>query len=181
MKWKTFFFLLLFIAAILYFIYDTGVWEQSFKPVIFDFLELDEQIGATFQDSVENAQRQDESALFLQDTVTELSTEEQIQENLFQQQQQEMEKLKKQLDVLTSGEIVEDETNLKKIAKIYEAMTPKEVAIISAEMNPKLFVKILANMKTRSAGKILNEITKSDPQKAVELSQLMVKLKGKKK
>ena len=71
--------------------------------------------------------------------------------------------------VLAPGE-EESDRDLKTLISFYQAMKPKNAALLLEKLPMQLAADVLASMKTREAGKILNVIA---PERAVRISRLM--------
>lgn len=71
--------------------------------------------------------------------------------------------------VLAPGE-EESDRDLKTLISFYQAMKPKNAALLLEKLPMPLAADVLASMKTREAGKILNVMA---PERAVRISRLM--------
>ena len=83
----------------------------------------------------------------------------------------EQEKLQFMLDqvILAQNQLADgEERSIRKLAKMYEVMKPKEAAVIAGNLNMDLLVKIVSRMKEKSAAKLIAEL---DTAKAVQLSK----------
>ena len=67
----------------------------------------------------------------------------------------------------------EEKENLKKLAKMYEAMKPVKVASIFNELEIETVAELLKRMKNRSSAKILGEIGQANAHKAAEISKMI--------
>ncbi|MBN1826863.1 MAG: hypothetical protein JW958_11410 [Candidatus Eisenbacteria bacterium] len=66
-----------------------------------------------------------------------------------------------------------DGENLARLVKVYDAMRPKQVALILNTMPERQASAILANMKEKSAASVLAEL---EPKKAARMSELIVRV-----
>ena len=80
---------------------------------------------------------------------------------------EELQRSKQQLNELLAEKSSEEIKKIKDLSKIYEKMDPVKAALALSGLEQQLAADLLANMKVKSAAKILDEISK---QKAVELS-----------
>ena len=71
--------------------------------------------------------------------------------------------------VLAPGE-EESDRDLKTLISFYQAMKPKNAALLLEKLPMQLAADVLASMKTREAGKILNVMAQ---ERAVRISRLM--------
>lgn len=92
------------------------------------------------------------------------------------------EKLAKIRDEIT-GSVVKmkagERKNLKRLAKVYEAMRPEDAALIVEKLSDKVVINILYLMKEKKSAGILEELAKSGNEgveRAARLSELMRKL-----
>jgi flagellar motility protein MotE (MotC chaperone) len=83
------------------------------------------------------------------------------------QKLQELQTLQENLKALLAQKKAKEVKKVKELSKIYERMTPDKAALAIAKLNDKLATEILADMKVRSAAKILDNL---DRKKATELS-----------
>ncbi len=79
----------------------------------------------------------------------------------------ELQKLQNKIQALLAEKSAVEKKRLKDLAGIYQKMSPNKAALALTGLEKMLAADLLANMKTKSAAKILDEISK---QKAVELS-----------
>lgn len=92
-----------------------------------------------------------------------------LQEDL-EQRLSELAKLREELSAaLTPGEQQSDR-ELKTLISFYQAMKPKNAAVLLEKLPEQLAADVLSSMKTREAGKILNVMK---PDRAVRISRLM--------
>ena len=83
----------------------------------------------------------------------------------------EQEKLQNLLDqvIAAQNQLADgEERSIRKLAKMYEMMKPKEAAEIASNLNMELLVKIVPRMKEKAAAKLIAEL---DTPKAVQLSK----------
>ncbi|SHO50716.1 MotE family protein [Desulfopila aestuarii] len=80
---------------------------------------------------------------------------------------EEMKALRKQIQTLLAAKSEEEVKKTQELAKIYEKMSPDKAALALAGLDKQLAADLLANMKVKSAAKILDQISQ---QKAKELS-----------
>ena len=80
---------------------------------------------------------------------------------------EELQAMQKTLKTLLAQKNTEELKKLKELGLIYEKMAPEKAGFALANMNDKLATDILANMKVKSAAKILNVL---DRKKTSELS-----------
>jgi flagellar motility protein MotE (MotC chaperone) len=72
---------------------------------------------------------------------------------------------------LAAGEVAVERTrSLKKLAKVYEAMPPKDAAAILSGMDVDIVLEVLRNMKERPAAQVLAAL---DPGRAAALSNML--------
>jgi flagellar motility protein MotE (MotC chaperone) len=86
---------------------------------------------------------------------------------------QEQEKLQALLDkvIEAQNQLADgEERSIRKLAKMYEMMKPKEAAEIAANLNMDLLVQIIPRMKEKSAAKLIAEL---DTGKAVQLTKAL--------
>jgi flagellar motility protein MotE (MotC chaperone) len=80
---------------------------------------------------------------------------------------EELQEVQKTLKAMTAQKDAAELKRIKELGKIYEKMTPEKAALALNNMDNKLAADLLANMKVKSAAKILNVL---DRKKASELS-----------
>lgn len=80
---------------------------------------------------------------------------------------EELKALRKQLETLLAAKTEEELKKTRDLAKIYEKMSPDKAAMALSGLDQQLAADLLANMKEKSAAKILDQISR---QKATELS-----------
>ena len=83
------------------------------------------------------------------------------------QKLEELRTMQKKLTALLAQKDAEELKRIQELGKIYEKMAPDKAAFSLAAMDDRLATDILANMKAKSAAKILNAL---DRKKASELS-----------
>ncbi len=82
----------------------------------------------------------------------------------------ELSSLREELaEVLAPGEEKSDR-ELETLISFYQAMKPKNAAVLLEKLPARLAADVLASMKTRQAGKVLNVMK---PERAVRISRLM--------
>ena len=79
----------------------------------------------------------------------------------------ELKKLRQEVEVLVAQKDAEEKTRIQDLSMMYEKMEPAKAARVLTTLETKLAVDILANMRQRSAGKILNNL---EGEKAAALS-----------
>jgi len=77
-------------------------------------------------------------------------------------------KLQKKIESLLEEKSAEEKKRLQDLAKIYEKMNPAKASMAIAGLDQQLAADLLANMKVKSAAKILDQ---SSEQKATQLSR----------
>lgn len=172
------FFTLLLLAAIGFFIYQLGLWEHKIKPRLYQWMELEQPHYATIADSILQVQKQQPLLDSLSNSGDSMQVEQEMQKNLIEQDLKTLDKMKKEIDSLLTLENADQAANLKKLAKIYEAMRPNEVAQLSLSIDDSILARILAIMKPRNAARVLGEITRQDPAKSAQLSKMILKLRA---
>ncbi len=80
---------------------------------------------------------------------------------------EELKLLQRTIEKLLAVKSEEEVKRTQELAKIYAKMSPDKAALAISGLNPQLAADLLANMKVKSAAKILDQITR---QKATELS-----------
>lgn len=80
---------------------------------------------------------------------------------------EELKKLQNKIESLLVGKSAKEKKKLEELATIYQKMSPLKAAMILTDLDQQLAADLLANMKVKSAAKILDQISK---QKATELS-----------
>jgi len=80
---------------------------------------------------------------------------------------EELRTLQNKIESLLASKSVKEKKKLKELAGIYQKMSPAKAALVLADLDQQLATDLLANMKVKSAAKILDQISK---QKATELS-----------
>ncbi|MCP4343726.1 MAG: hypothetical protein GY799_33850 [Desulfobulbaceae bacterium] len=80
---------------------------------------------------------------------------------------EELKKLQNKIESLLVGKSAKEKKMLKELATIYQKMSPAKAALVLTDLDQQLAADLLANMKVKSAAKILDRISK---QKATELS-----------
>jgi flagellar motility protein MotE (MotC chaperone) len=83
------------------------------------------------------------------------------------QKLEELRTMQKNLTTLLTQKDAEELKRIQELGKIYEKMAPDKAAFSLAAMDERLATELLANMKVKSAAKILNAL---DRKKASELS-----------
>jgi flagellar motility protein MotE (MotC chaperone) len=79
----------------------------------------------------------------------------------------ELKRLREEVEVLVAQKDAEENARILELSKMYEKMEPAKAARVLTTLETELAVEILANMKQKSAGKILNNI---EGEKAAALS-----------
>ena len=90
------------------------------------------------------------------------------------QKLEELRTMQKNLTTLLAQKDAEELKRIQELGKIYEKMAPDKAAFAMATMDEKLATDLLANMKVKSAAKILNVL---DRKKTSELSTTFSTLK----
>ena len=80
---------------------------------------------------------------------------------------EELKKLQNKIESLLVGKSKKEKKKLQELATIYQKMSPIKAALVLTDLDQQLAADLLANMKVKSAAKILDQISK---QKATELS-----------
>lgn len=80
---------------------------------------------------------------------------------------EELKTLQKKIESLLEAKSAEEKRRIKDLAGIYQKMSPAKAALAMSGLEQQLAADLLANMKVKSAAKILDQISK---QKATELS-----------
>jgi flagellar motility protein MotE (MotC chaperone) len=80
---------------------------------------------------------------------------------------EELKKLQNKIESLLVGKSAKEKKKLKELATIYQKMSPAKAALVLTDLDQQLAADLLANMKVKSAAKILDQISK---EKATELS-----------
>ena len=142
-----------------------------------DYLELREQTGETFQDSLETAKKTQMNVEEKKEMIQTIEKEQEMHKELLNRQKKEMDSIKTEIESLLTVKESDNEENLNALAGIYESMKPSEVALLAQNIDEKLLAKILVRMKTRKAAKVMDEITKTDPQKSASITDNIMKLK----
>lgn len=83
------------------------------------------------------------------------------------QKLEELQTMQKNIKTLLAQKDAEELKRIKELGKIYEKMAPDKAAFALANMDERLATNLLANMKAKSAAKILNVL---DRKKTSELS-----------
>jgi flagellar motility protein MotE (MotC chaperone) len=86
----------------------------------------------------------------------------------------ELRRLREEVEKLVAQKDEEENARILNLSKVYEKMDPSKAASIIATLETDLAVDILANMKQKSAGKVLNNL---EGEKAASLSVAFSKLK----
>ncbi len=81
---------------------------------------------------------------------------------------EELERSRKQLTALLAKKSAEEVKKIQDLSKIYEKMDPAKAALVLSGLDQQLAADLLANMKVKSAAKILDSLNK--PQ-ATEISK----------
>lgn len=80
---------------------------------------------------------------------------------------EELKKLQNKIESLLVGKSTKEKKKLQELATIYQKMSPAKAALVLTDLDQQLAADLLANMKVKSAAKILDQISK---EKATELS-----------
>lgn len=80
---------------------------------------------------------------------------------------EDLRNLQKKIETLLAEKTVEEKKRIKNLSAIYEKMAPDRAALAMMGMDPTLATELLANMKPKSAAKVLNML---DKQKTSQLS-----------
>lgn len=80
---------------------------------------------------------------------------------------EELRKLQTKIESLLVKKSLKEKKKLQELASIYQKMSPAKAALVISDIDQQLAADLLANMKVKSAAKILDQIPK---QKATELS-----------
>lgn len=91
-----------------------------------------------------------------------------IDEKLAQMKQQKV-----QLEELLAKKDQAEKDKIKNLSKIYESMEPGKAAMAISGLDQQLAAELLANMRTRSAAQILDNL---DNQQTTEISKLFLSL-----
>ncbi|MBW1635839.1 MAG: hypothetical protein JRC87_09500 [Deltaproteobacteria bacterium] len=73
----------------------------------------------------------------------------------------ELKKLQKKIELLLAEKSVEEKKRVKSLASIYERMTPEKASLALSGLDQQLAADLLANMKVKSAAKILDQTSKT--------------------
>jgi flagellar motility protein MotE (MotC chaperone) len=87
----------------------------------------------------------------------------------------ELRRMREEVEELVAQKNEEENARILNLSKMYEKMDPAKAAEVLATLKTGLAVNILANMKQKSAGKILNNL---DDAKAATLSVAFSKIPG---
>ncbi len=82
---------------------------------------------------------------------------------------EELKKLQNKIELLLAAKTAEERKRLKGLASIYEKMTPEKASLALSGLDQQLAADLLANMKVKSAAKILDQISRK---KATQLSTI---------
>lgn len=66
------------------------------------------------------------------------------------------------------------QAGLKQAAKLFASMKPTEAAVILCELDENLTKRIISEMDTRSAGKVMSALAESNPAYAAKVSKAML-------
>ncbi len=80
---------------------------------------------------------------------------------------EDLRNLQRKIETLLAEKTVEERKRIKNLSAIYEKMSPDRAALAMSGMDPTLATELLANMKAKSAAKVLNML---DKQKTSQLS-----------
>lgn len=80
---------------------------------------------------------------------------------------EELRKLQTKIESLLVKKSLKEKKKLQELASIYQKMSPAKAALVISDIDQQLAADLLANMKVKSAAKILDQIPQ---QKATELS-----------
>lgn len=80
---------------------------------------------------------------------------------------EELKDLKKQIESLLADKSVEEKKRVQNLSKIYDKMDPEKAAFAISGMEDELATELLANMKVKTAAKVLDRLSKL---KATQLS-----------
>jgi len=80
---------------------------------------------------------------------------------------EELKKLQNKIDALLAKKATEELKRVRDLAGIYQKMSPDKAALAISGLDHQLAADLLANMKTKAAAKILDQISR---QKATEIS-----------
>ena len=86
---------------------------------------------------------------------------------------EELKKLQNKIESLLVGKSAKEKKKLQELGTIYQKMSPAKAALVLTDLDQQLAADLLANMKVKSAAKILDQISK---QKATELSTIFTTL-----
>lgn len=97
------------------------------------------------------------------------SLEEGVDKKLAEMDQKlkELRKLQNKIDALLATKATEEQKRIRELAGIYQKMSPAKAALALTGLDHQLAADLLANMKTKAAAKILDQISR---QKATEIS-----------
>ena len=84
-----------------------------------------------------------------------------------------MKQQKVQLEELLAKKDQAEKDKIKNLSKIYESMEPGKAAMAITGLDQQLAAELLANMRTRSAAQILDNL---DNQQTTEISRLFLSL-----
>ena len=80
---------------------------------------------------------------------------------------EELRKLQTKIESLLVKKSLKEKKKLQELASIYQKMSPAKAALVISDIDQQLAADLLANMKVKSAAKILDQVPK---QKATELT-----------
>ncbi len=86
---------------------------------------------------------------------------------------EELKTLKTKIDNLLAQKSAEEQKRIKNLSKIYDKMNPEKAAFAISGMEEQLATDLLANMKVKSAAKVLDRLNRK---KATELSSTFSQL-----
>lgn len=86
---------------------------------------------------------------------------------------EELRDLKKKIESLLAAKSIEENKKIKNLSKIYDKMDPEKAAFAISGMEDELATDLLANMKVKTAAKVLDRLSKL---KATQLSSKFSKI-----
>lgn len=73
---------------------------------------------------------------------------------------EELRQLQKKITALLADKSIEEKKRIQDLAKIYQRMSPDRAALAITELDQRLAADLLANMKVKSAARILDQTSK---------------------
>ncbi len=139
--------------------------KQKQEPA---FASVEERrLHASIQEELESINKQKNLLLMKEKELKTLEAEVDKKVTEIDKKLEELKALKTKIESLLAQKSAEEQKKIKNLGKIYDKMDPEKAAFAISGMEEQLATDLLANMKVKSAAKVLDRLNRK---KATELS-----------